>query len=175
MLLFLFLGGGIFYGLKVWQGTALGCPEPLIQEIVKHHEHEGISNILPYQGYAAEAFPYGGIAGGDIGGIYSYTPPGPPSGYANVQPYVAPNYLPPTDSYGSPIQASQDAGSQPPSRRYSRNAQEGGRQISDETVSIFTDLIFRFLGVQTDVCRRRFVCELEFRNPHFRNAIRYIG
>jgi hypothetical protein len=31
ILVLLFIGGSIFYGLKVWQGKALGCPEPVIQ------------------------------------------------------------------------------------------------------------------------------------------------
>lgn len=173
VLLLLFVGGGVFYGMKVWQGTALGCPEPLIQEVVKHHDHD----ILPYHGHFGESFsPY--VSGGDFSGAYSYTPG--PQGYDNPiqynpQPYIAPTYLPASDNFAAPVSAPDAAAA--PSRRYTRDADslEGGRQITEETQSIFTDLFFRFLGVTTDVCRKRFVCELEFRNPALRGAIRYIG
>lgn len=180
MLLFLFLGGGIFYGLKVWQGTALGCPEPLIQEVVKHHDHD---SILPYHGYV-DSYP-----GTDISGVYSLTPrpSGPPSsGYpsAPAQPYVAPSYLPPDNQYlpadnSNPADAVPAASSYPgylsyPSKRFKREV-SSGRQITDETQNMFSEMIFTFLGVNTDVCRKRFVCELEFRNPQLRNAIRFIG
>lgn len=40
------------------------------------------------------------------------------------------------------------------------------------------ELVFRFLGVDTDGCRRRFVCELDFRarsNPITRLAFSFIG
>lgn len=171
------MGGGIFYGLKVWQGTALGCPEPLIQEVVKHHDHE---SILPYHGYI-DSYP-----GIDTSGVYSLTPgPAiPTSGYSSVaaQPYSAPSYLPPDNQYLPPdntygSQTTGDAvaaGSSYPSRRYKREITHE-RQITDETQNMFSEMIFTFLGVNTNVCRKRFVCELEFRNPQLRNAIRFIG
>lgn len=182
ILLFLFLGGGIFYGLKIWQGTALGCPEPIIQEI-KHHD-----GILPYSGYSGSDIssypgpPPDAFGSGSFGGVYSMTPGG------GSPSYSGPSYLPPTnpgnaylppggDSFSSPTDATDPTS--PPSgniqytnrRRYSST----GRQISDESVSIFGDLVFRFLGVSSDQCRRRFVCELEYRNPFMQYAVRYFG
>jgi hypothetical protein len=178
VLLFLFLGGGIFYGLKVWQGTALGCPEPLIQEVVKHHDHD---NILPYHGYI-DSYP-----GNDISSVYSLTPgPAiPTSGYPSIssQPYSAPSYLPPDNQYlppdNSPSAPSGSgdaiaAASGYQSLRYKRDTSTG-RQITEETQNMFSEMLFTFLGVNTEVCRKRFVCELEFRNPQLRNAIRFIG
>jgi hypothetical protein len=183
LLLLLFMGGGIFYGLKIWQGTALGCPEPLIQEIVKNHHHE---TVLPYHGHTSHddisSYPgyssYG--SGFDLSGVYSNSP-GPAS-------YSGPSYLPPSggssvtapsDSYGSPPPSAVDA-----SGAYRRKSSTGrqmsdesssSRQISDESTAIFGDLIFRFLGVITDQCRRRFVCELQFRNPFLGYAVKYMG
>lgn len=195
ILLLLFIGGGIFYGLKIWQGTALGCPEPLIQEVIKNH-HDG--GILPYSAYGgSEISSYPGpppdiFGGGDYSGIYSHTPAGPSPTYAG------PSYLPPSNpdssfpspnnaylpaaggdgsSYSSPPSGASDPSGQPtagypyPNRRHSSS----GRQISEESVSIFGDLVFRFLGVGTDQCRKRFVCELEYRNPFMRYAVKYFG
>jgi hypothetical protein len=163
----------------VWQGTALGCPEPLIQEVVKHHDYE---NILPYHGYlSSDSYPGSSYPGSDYNGVYSLTPglSDPTQGYPtapSAQPYVAPTYLPPVDNqYGAP-QVSAGADGQYPSRRYKRdNSLSTGRQISDKTQTMISEMIFTFLGVDADVCRKRFVCELEFRNPQLRNAIRFIG
>lgn len=182
ILLVLFIGGGIFYGLKVWQGSALGCPEPIISEI-KHHD---IHDILPYHGQLSDisysAPPpdaYSGISGyssggypNDFGNVYSNTPStssfsgGPPSG-------------PPSGSVIS-SSAGSDASSisglsnsyLPPNRR---NAYTG-RAINDNTpIAMFSDLMFRFLGVKSDSCKRRFICELDFRNPFMSYALNYIG
>jgi hypothetical protein len=175
----LFIGGGIFYGLKIWQGTALGCPEPIIQEIVKNH-HEGIS---PYHGHTGgdiiSSYPgpppdvFGGYA--DYSGVYSHTPSAPSPTYSG------PTYLPPSNSYLPPSGSSNSylppsGGSAPASPdSYTRRQSSTGRQISEQSVTIFSDLIFRFLGVNTEQCRRRFVCELEFRNPFMRYAVKYVG
>ena len=221
ILLFLFIGGGIFYGLKIWQGKALGCPEPIIQDIVKHHHHD---DILPYHGHftSSDVYPgshdissypgspdissypgsgffdsgsLGGAFSGVLGalgggggssfdgynGVYSNTP-GPTQGLDSSQgsaAYSGPAYLPPNGNYQNspPTGAS---GSPDPSQigsPFTTNRRQAfkGRQISEETQTIFGDLLFRFLGVNTDQCRRRFVCELEFRNPFLRYAVRYIG
>ena len=177
LLLLLFLGGGIFYGLKTWQGTALGCPEPLIQEIVKNHHH---GTILPYHGHSDhdDISSYPGVSsygsGFDLSGVYSNTP-GPGS-------YSGPSYLPPSGGSSAPAYTggSDSYASAPPSASdnsgpYSRRKSSTGRQISEESTAIFGDLIFRFLGVNTDQCRRRFVCELQFRNPFLEYAVKYIG
>lgn len=211
ILLLLFLGGGIFYGLKIWQGTALGCPEPIIQDIVKNHEFAGIS---PYHGHEdfSSSYPggppesFGGGLGGYLGGLVGGGPNsvfggdstpyfnGGSSSFSNAGPdtsgiysqtpspvYSGPSYLPPTggsvqQSLSYPVSAnagpSPDA-SQYPSRR--RRVSSTGRQISEETQTLFGDLMFRFLGVNTDQCKRRFVCELEFRNPFMGYAFKYIG
>lgn len=50
-----------------------------------------------------------------------------------------------------------------------------GRAMSDSSAEIFSDLMFRFLGVKTDTCKRRFICELEFRNPFMNYALNYMG
>lgn len=186
VLLLLFIGGGIFYGLKIWQGTALGCPEPIIQEIVKNH-HDIHDTILPYHGHIShdEISSYPGPSsygnGFDLSGVYSNTPSSssysgpsylPPSSSGGASPtsYSGGSYLPPSDSYAAaPPSASDGSGS------YSKRKSSTGRQISEESQTIFSDLIFRFLGVNTDECRRRFVCELEFRNPFLGYATRYIG
>lgn len=186
ILLLLFIGGGIFYGLKIWQGTALGCPEPIIQEIVKnHHGIEGISDVLPYHGhfsspdessYPGASFPgsySGGYSGSDGysggsnfgGAVYSNTPGPAGSGIASAV-YSGPSYLPP-----SPSDFPSGQGVPFSNRRKSST----GRQISEESQTIFGDLVFRFLGVNTDQCRRRFVCELEFRNPFMGYLVKYAG
>lgn len=179
VLLLLFLGGGIFYGLKIWQGTALGCPEPIIQEVIKnHHDHDG---ILPYHGlFSADgisSYPGSGIISDSYGpppslggpydnsfsGVYSNTPAAP------APTYSGPSYLPPTGG-----QAPSGGGADGSSYNR-RRARASGRQVSEESVSIFGDLVFRFLDVKTDQCRRRFVCELEFRNPFMGYAMKYLG
>lgn len=203
ILLLLFIGGGIFYGLKIWQGTALGCPEPIIQEIVKnHHGIGGISDILPYHGHfsddissypgssypgssypGSDAYPgssypgpdaYPGSSypgsdaypgGNDYNGIYSNTPAAAPASPV----YSGPSYLPPGPN-DSPTGSG--APSQFSNRRKSSST---GRQISEESQTLFGDLVFRFLGVNTEQCRKRFVCELEFRNPFMGYAFKYIG
>lgn len=226
ILLLLFLGGGIFYGLKIWQGKALGCPEPIIQDYVKnyHHEHD---DILPYHGHldghpfsssdvssypgSADIYPggggssffdsgslggafsglasLGGVSGlGSIGpgsgfdgynGVYSNTPgpiQGPSQGQSSA--YSGPTYLPPHDNFAnSPPSGAAVAPDSTQIGQPFTNRRQGfrGRQISEETQTIVGDLLFRFLGVNTEQCRRRFVCELEFRNPFLRYAVRYIG
>lgn len=191
ILLLLFIGGGIFYGLKIWQGTALGCPEPIIQEVVKNHHDDGLG-ILPYHGHyglpditSYPGSPGDSFGGGydSYGGVYSNTPGAPAPAFAG------PTYLPPTNAYAPPSGAGDSYASAPPSASdasgqtsggypYSNRRQTSsgtGRQISEESVTIFGDLMFRFLGVNTDQCRKRFVCELEFRNPVMNYAFRYIG
>lgn len=197
ILLLLFIGGGIFYGLKIWQGTALGCPEPIIQEIVKNHHDGGIlpySAHLPIDGISSYPGPPPNLdmfSNFDFSQVYSNTPAAPSPTYSGpsylppnspMQPgnsYLPPDnsYAPPSDSYGSPPPSASDTSGQPsPGYPYNNRRQSStGRQISDESVSIFGDLVFRFLGVNTDQCRKRFVCELEFRNPFMRYAVKYMG
>lgn len=204
----MFIGGGIFYGLKIWQGTALGCPEPIIQDVVKNHEfgispyhgHEGISSSYPggpFESLGSVGGYLGGLLGGgdstpyfnggssssfsgagpDYASVYSQTPASPS--------YSGPQYLPPSGSSGGVSQSlsypatagagvSQDPTSQYPTNRR-RRVSSTGRQISEESQTLFGDLMFRFLGVNTDECKRRFVCELEFRNPFMGYAFKYIG
>lgn len=204
ILLLLFIGGGIFYGLKIWQGTALGCPEPIIQDIVKNHHHD---DILPYHGHfsssgvsSPDISPYpgsgffdsgslGGALSGAFGslgggggydgynGVYSNTP-GPIAGQGQSPVYSGPTYLPPSGNFANAPPSG--SGGSPDASQIGApftNRRQGfkGRQISEETQTIFGDLLFRFLGVNTDQCRRRFVCELEFRNPFMRYAVKYIG
>jgi len=185
VLLLLFLGGGVFYGLKIWQGTALGCPEPIIQEVIKnHHDHDG---ILPYHGlFSADGISsYPGSSYSDsygpppslgepyessFSGVYANTPSAPSPTYSG------PNYLPPT---GGQSQGGPPSGGGGDLSQYNypnrRKARQSGRQVSEESVTIFGDLVFRFLDVKTDTCRRRFVCELEFRNPFMGYAMKYLG
>ncbi|KAG5681781.1 hypothetical protein PVAND_011189 [Polypedilum vanderplanki] len=185
ILLFLFLGGGIFYGLKVWQGTALGCPEPIIQE-VKHHDgiipyHSHFSDIS-YSAPPPDAFGgyngFSGYSGADIGGIYSNTPASPsfngPTGFSNGAAATGSGASVGTIDAGSVVGPSNTY--LPPSSRRRRVSGNARSDSSSESISsMFTDLMFRFLGVNTDSCKRRFVCELEFRNPFVGYAMNYIG
>lgn len=204
VLLLLFLGGGIFYGLKIWQGTALGCPEPIIQEIVKNHHFGGhdiggfggppeiggfgggfggdFGGISPYHSYSSgdiSAYP-GGSTGFDSSSVYSNTPGPSPA-------YSGPTYLPPGPGSAPGTGPGSDPSASAP-QGFSYNRRKGssggrsldddagtGRQISEESVNTFSDLIFRFLSVNSDQCRRRFVCELEFRNPYLGYAFKYVG
>lgn len=184
--------------MKIWQGTALGCPEPIISEVIKNHE-----SILPYHGHFSSpdisSYPghfspgdlssYPGLLnGGSYGGVYADSPAPPAPTYSGPT-YLPPNqpsnsYLPPSNSYGSPSAPGGSSDSYPtgggdqsggyPNRRKSREV-PSGRQISEESQTIFSDLIFRFLGVKSDQCRRRFICELEYRNPFMGYAMKYIG
>lgn len=165
----MFIGGGIFYGLKIWQGSALGCPEPIIQEI-KTHDHE---HILPYHGHFSSSDsissypgPSPDILGGhsSYGGYYSNTP-----GYSSYPPSGGGG---PGASFSGPPSAMADtlAPTSYPSRR-----QSNGRQLSESSAQLFGDLFFRFLGVETEVCKKRFICEMQFRNPFLGYAFRYIG
>lgn len=202
VLLLLFIGGGIFYGLKIWQGTALGCPEPIIQDIVKNHHFDGPPGFGGLIGHDIGDFggisPYHSYSGGDISsypgpsgydgssGVYSNTPAAP------APVYSGPTYLPPSSSFGTPDASgasgpgSDPSASSPQGFSYNRRKGSTGgrslddttgssRQISEESVNTFSDLIFRFLSVNTDQCRRRFVCELEFRNPYLGHAMKYVG
>lgn len=171
--------------------AALGCPEPIIQEVFQKHHDFGGSGILPYHGLSSsDSYPgfsgpppdafggsFGGVfgpgAGSDFSGVYSNSP-------APVNPvYSGPSYLPPGDSSYSSAAPSGPPSSDPssgyPGYTNRRRVASTGRQISEESTAIFGDLIFRFLGVNTDQCRRRFVCELEFRNPFMKFAAKYIG
>lgn len=209
ILLLLFIGGGIFYGLKIWQGTALGCPEPIIQDIIKNHHHDdilpyhghfsssdvlssypGAPDVSSYPGHGSSFFDPGSVAGalgsfagamgsgfdGGYNGVYSNTPG--PIGQSQSAAYSGPTYLPPNGNFanGPPTGAAGASDASQVGAPFT-NRRQGfrGRQINEETQTIFGDLIFRFLGVNTDQCRRRFVCELEFRNPFLRYAIKYIG
>ncbi|CRK90975.1 CLUMA_CG004664, isoform A [Clunio marinus] len=99
---------------------------------------------------------------------YSTSDPevGPSQG---VQSYSGSPYLPPSGMAEQSPQAA--AGFSYPNRR----RRVRGRQLSEESVTLFGDLFFRFLGVNTDQCKKRFVCELEFRNPFLGYAMRYVG
>lgn len=179
----LFIGGGIFYGLKVWQGSALGCPEPIISEI-KHHD---IHSILPYNGQFSDisysAPPpdaYSGISGyssggysNDFGSVYSNTPSssssfsgGPPSGPSSGSVISS-------SVGGDPSSISGPSNTYLPPNR--RNAYTGRAINSESPAAMFSDLMFRFLGVKSDSCKRRFICELDFRNPFMSYALNYIG
>jgi hypothetical protein len=169
ILLFLFIGGGMFYGLKVWQGKALGCPEPIIQEIKHHHE-----DILPYHGLISSYGP-SDYSSYDFNNVYSNTPSSYHSAvYDSPPPSAAAN----GDTSFSSGQSSSSSATLsgpsnaylPPSRRYGT-----ARGVNDQTSSMITDLMFRFLGVNTLECKKRFVCELEFRNPFVGYAMNYIG
>lgn len=236
ILLLLFVGGGIFYGLKTWQGTALGCPEPLIQEIHKghHHDFEGISpyhnhfsseSISSYPGPPSGIFGssgsgfdggYSGLSDSSASSFYSNTPGPSASSAFSGQAYLPASsdssafsgatYLPASNQ--SPTGADPTAlipDSSQLSYAYSRRKSSNGRafskssdesrsfsepeivtpssevhhrqsrQISEESQSIFTDLFFRFLNVNSNQCRKRFVCELEFRNPFLGYTFRAIG
>lgn len=179
------MGGGIFYGLRIWQGKALGCPEPIVQEV--HSD-----SILPYHSHFSPDISYGGppsaggpYSGGYDTGVYSNTPsPSYPggggtsysnaggasyaTGGANSGVYDSP---PPSASGGGGAVAGPANAYLPPSnRRYGTQ-----RGISDQSSTIVTDLLFRFLGVKTLECKKRFVCELEFRNPFMGYAMKYLG
>lgn len=142
-------------------------------------QHHGISDFLPYHGH------FGGLGEGFSGssydtGAYSNTPPpSPMSSYsapsAPSSNYGAPSYASsyPTVSVGASASDQTDVsenGYLPPNRRMRGRAME-----SDSSSQMITDLLFRFLGVNTLECRKRFVCELEFRNPMVEHAMRYIG
>lgn len=149
-----------------------GCPEPIIQE-VKHHDYH---DILPYHGhdfispdvYSSYPSYVPSYSGHYDGTAYSNTPP--PSAAAGT--------------YGVPFSSSSVTAtgtdtSSPVSNTYlppsNRRAGVKGRAIDAQSSDMVTDLVFRFLGVNTLECRKRFVCELEFRNPLVEQAMRYMG
>lgn len=171
----------------------LGCPEPIIQEI-KHHD---IHDILPYHGYSGHDFGSfdGGYSGGYSSGYsgypgfdgnaYSNTPPpsissfgsagsfgGSAPGISLGVPFSSASGVSPgsSDSSGPGPDPSPNA-YLPPNRRSSVR----GRAIDAQSAEMATDLVFRFLGVNTNECRKRFVCELEFRNPIVEHAMRFMG
>lgn len=173
----------------------LGCPEPIIQEI-KHHEHDA---FLPYHGYSSfdhsssDSYPgISGYSGYADAGAYSNTPPPQPApnsysgtSYAQAQgSYPGGDASSAGSSFGQPFSSASASGSGvsdgsdqisnqylPPNRRvYSQ-----GRAIDAQSSQMVTDLVFKFLGVNTMECKQRFVCELEFRNPMVEHAMRYMG
>lgn len=197
ILLLLFVAGSIFYGFKIWQGTALGCPEPIIQE--SHSDH-----ILPYSSYAGDhssiisSYPGGpptgsGLSG--LSGLSGYSGPSYPSypdsghytGYSNTpSSYSSASAAVPSDStYSNPPPSASDSSGQnsagyPYSNRRTskqkRSAPEETNAIDSNDAAVnFTELIFQFLGVDSLDCKKRFVCELEFRNPFMGFAINYIS
>lgn len=196
ILLLLFVAGSIFYGFKIWQGTALGCPEPIIQE--SHSDH-----ILPYSSYAGDhssiisSYPGGPPTGsGSLSGLSGYSGPsyssypdlGHYSGYSNTpSSYSSASAAVPSDStYSNPPPSASDSSGQnsagyPYSNRRtskqkrSAEAEETNAIDSNDAAVNFTELIFQFLGVDTIDCKKRFVCELEFRNPFMGFAINYIS
>lgn len=156
-------------------------PEPIISEI-KHHD---IHDILPYHGQLSPDISYSapppdaysgyssGFSGYDASNVYSNTPasysPGPPSGPPGISSII---------SSGSGGDGSSSAGPPssylPPNRR---NAYTGrsARAVTDSPSAMLSDLMFRFLGVRSESCKRRFICELDFRNPFMAYALNYIG
>jgi hypothetical protein len=208
ILLVLFLGGGIFYALKVWNGTALGktivkyfnvpsvvtfpffigCPEPIIQEIkhdihdyLPYHAHHDFTSPDVYSGYPGISSSYPGISSSYSGasgysgydsGAYSNTPP-PSTGPSNYGVPFSAASSSATASGGSDTSGASNA-YLPPNRRAGVKGRTK-RAIDNESSQMATDLMFRFLGVNTSECRRRFVCELEFRNPMVEYAMKYIG
>lgn len=149
----------------------IGCPEPIIQEIkhdvhdyLPYHAHHDFTSPDIYSGGYPGYSGYFGYSGYDAG-AYSNTPP-PSSGPSNLGvPFSTATASASSDSSGP------SNSYLPPNRRTSVR----GRAIDNESSQMATDLMFRFLGVNTAECRRRFVCELEFRNPIVEHAMRYIG
>jgi hypothetical protein len=178
ILLVLFIGGGIFYGLKVWQGSALGCPEPIISEI-KHHD---IHDILPYHAQLSPDISYSAPPPDAYSGAYS----GFSSGYdtSNIYsntPATFSGGQPPSGPSGISLAGSDASSSGGPTNTYlppnRRNAYTGrsARATTDTPSAMLSDLMFRFLGVRSESCKRRFICELDFRNPFMSYALNYIG
>ena len=187
----------------MWQGTALGCPEPIIQE--SHSDH-----FLPYSGYAGDhddhssivsSYPGGPPTGSGLSGLSGYSgysgQSGPTysnypdsssySGYSNTpSSYASASAAVPSEStYSAPPPSAQDSSGQNSAgypygnRRTSKQKRSAPEDTattdSNDAANNFTELIFQFLGVDTLDCRKRFVCELEFRNPFMGFAINYIS
>jgi hypothetical protein len=125
-----------------------------------------------------------GFLGGSYdSGAYSNTPPPSPMGPSYMPSAPSSMYGPPSSYSSYPTGSSSSAVASasgaidtndnaylPPNRRMRGRAME-----NDSTSQMITDLLFRFLGVNTLECRKRFVCELEFRNPMVEHAMKYIG
>lgn len=156
---------------------------------------------LPYSGYLPN---YSSYSDSNYPGISAY--PGT-TGYSAAGPYsssanyggdysAGPSnaYLPPSNSYlppsGSGVSDSGSIGPNNPSNSYlppsgssnTYNSPPPGASVASRAMGIggmdVSDLIFRFLGVDTMDCRMRFVCELEYRtrsNPLMGYAFEYIG
>ncbi|XP_062549566.1 uncharacterized protein LOC134214164 [Armigeres subalbatus] len=176
VVLAIFLAGIYFFGHKIWPGGFCG--------------HSIVSDSPPpfFGDYSGDITDYHG-SGPDI--ISSYPGPEPISysspsfSYPPIES-ISNSYLPPSISSSSSGSAPPPAPSSnaylPPNRRGKRDVgvPDDEELLNNEVywTDQLTDMAFRFLGVTSRACRKRFVCEFDFharKNPFILFATRAMG
>nr|XP_019553748.2 uncharacterized protein LOC109423271 [Aedes albopictus] len=164
----LFLAGIYFFGHKLWPGGFCG------HSIVSDGPSFFGEGITDYHG-----------TGPDI--ISSYPGPEPLSYspyYSNPPPgaSISTSYLPPSISSSSVSSSGPSNAYLPPNRRGKRDTRvpDDEELLENEMywTDQLTDMAFRFLGVISRTCRKRFVCEFDFHarsNPFILFATRAMG
>uniref|UniRef100_A0A182QQ62 Uncharacterized protein n=1 Tax=Anopheles farauti TaxID=69004 RepID=A0A182QQ62_9DIPT len=189
VLMALFFAGIYYFGHKIFPLGLFGSsiisetPPPFIESSPYTGYHSGHEIISSYPG-PEPYFSYDTASSGFEAPSHSYGVPaatyGPPS-----SSYLSPSkgYLPPSSDSSSYSKYSSGT---------RRKRDVGGRQSTADTApndeyleeneiywtDTLTDMTFRFLGVNRRVCRKRFVCEFDFRarrNPILLFVTRAIG
>ncbi|XP_065086267.1 uncharacterized protein LOC135708190 [Ochlerotatus camptorhynchus] len=147
----IFLAGIYFFGHKIWPGGF--CGHSLISDGPPPFFGEGLTGYHSTGPDIFSSYP------GPESASYSYTPP-PSSSISNA-------YLPPTVSSSSSSSGIVSSGYLPPNRRRGKRAvqhPENEELLENEMywTDQLTDMAFRFLGVTSRTCRKRFVCEFDF-------------
>ncbi|KAL1402758.1 hypothetical protein pipiens_019653 [Culex pipiens pipiens] len=175
----LFLAGIYFFGGKIWPGGFCGhsivsdVPPPYLSDGITGYHASGPEFISSYPGPEPwSSGSYSGAYSDSYPGSYSGSYPGPsfsPAGAVGASP-PSNAYLPPTGS--SPVIAGTK-------RRGKRSADDEELQENEMYwTDQLTDMGFRFLGVTSRICRKRFVCEFDFQarqNPILLFATRAMG
>lgn len=193
----IFIFGAIFYGVRIWAGKGIGCPEP---SIVKEPFYpwvllwvsESLLNIFNYYSHRHGITAYAHTSPD----IYSSYPglayPGHSSGIVYSNPHTGSDSLysqpPPGADVYSPIGYSASTADVPDEVLAGSHYKRKGRSVDDDqprqsssstsTQIDFAEIMFTFLNVNTMDCKRRFVCEVDFlskRDPWIRMGYNMLG
>ncbi|KAH8394790.1 hypothetical protein KR222_006027 [Zaprionus bogoriensis] len=193
-----FVGSAIYLGLRYFWPHARGCNHEIILDhpppsfthdhipySLDHHEHEHEHYDGPSYDSSPSFEPYSGYSGysasSDIVSDYSSDPSSPPTGPSgptgssdtrrrgrrSAEPVEVADKLDYTEVEKEHVEIIDEEGEIAES--------EARQQAAEEQIAEF---MFAFLGLDSKACRRRFVCEMEFRsnlNPLTSMAFRIVG
>uniref|UniRef100_A0A336MIJ9 CSON015282 protein n=1 Tax=Culicoides sonorensis TaxID=179676 RepID=A0A336MIJ9_CULSO len=162
----IFVFGAIFYGIRIWAGKGIGCPEPsIVKEPFYPH---GITAYSPHT--SSDIYSsYPGISSSS--GVYLSHPP---SG-ADVYPSTGYSSYPGAVSGDVPAEVLAESHYKRKGR--SLDGEDNEARATSNGIDV-AEIMFGFLNVRTLDCKRRFVCEVDFiskRDPWIRMGYNLMG